>query len=80
MTFRVPAQTLFVVMLDTHPSASGTLRAPDIVRPDPPTPVEISTGPFGNYCGHLVATPGVLRPWARPSWKPTARPTRSIEG
>ena len=64
LVFRIPARTPMVLMLYTHPSQAGSLRAADCIGVEPDTPVEIYTDAFGNYCGRLVASPGRLRLWS----------------
>jgi transglutaminase-like putative cysteine protease len=63
LIFQVPARTPMVLMLYTHPSCAGSLRAADCINVDPDVPVEIFTDAFGNYCGRLIAPPGRIRFW-----------------
>ncbi len=63
LVFQVPARTPMVLMLYTHPSRAGSLRAGDWIRVEPDAAVEIYTDAFGNYCGRLVAAAGKLRLW-----------------
>src|SRR4051812_14721811 len=63
LVFDVPAPTVVMALLCTHPSRAPTLRRPDRLRAEPDIPVEEFTDWFGNRCSRLVAPAGKLRLW-----------------
>jgi transglutaminase-like putative cysteine protease len=61
LLFDVPAPTPMLLLLCTHPSRAGSLRAADQPQAEPDVPIELFTDGFGNRCGRLLAPAGKLR-------------------
>ena len=59
--FDVPRQVPIVALLNVHPSRTGDLCQPDLVRLDPQTAVETFIDNFGNRSCRFLALPGQLR-------------------
>ncbi len=59
--FDIPAPLAMVALLHVHPSRTGDLREPDILRTEPEIPVQIYLDSFGNICSRFAAPAGTLR-------------------
>jgi transglutaminase-like putative cysteine protease len=59
--FEIPAPVTMVALLNVHPTRVADLRAPDELRVDPATQIEIYIDSFGNRCTRFVAQAGTLR-------------------
>ena len=61
MEFQVPAPVPIVALLNVHASRLADLREPDILKVDPPVPIDVYTDSFGNLCSRVLALPGYIR-------------------
>ena len=61
MVYDFPRPTPMVAMLHVHFSRAAQLERPDVVRSDPPVPVEGYRDAFGNWCTRLTAPQGRFR-------------------
>ncbi|HEY1987449.1 MAG TPA: transglutaminase family protein [Terracidiphilus sp.] len=59
--FNVSGSVPIVALLNVHPSRDRDLVEPDVLRTDPPLPVNVYVDGFGNRCARFVAPPGPLR-------------------
>ena len=59
--FDVPAPTPILLMLYVHPSREKDLQEPEVLKFDPPIPVEDFHDGFGNKVARIVAPAGKLR-------------------
>ena len=59
--FDLPAPSAMLLMLNLHPSRHTSVRKPEAVRVEPDVPILQYTDTFGNTCGRLHASAGVLR-------------------
>ncbi len=50
-----------VAMVHVHSSRAGSLRKPDLLRADPPVPIDLYTDSFGSVCSRFVAPAGGIR-------------------
>ncbi|MFC3229419.1 transglutaminase family protein [Marinibaculum pumilum] len=58
MSYDLPQATPMIAMLNVHYSRVSFLEVPDLLRTDPPLPLESYRDGFGNWCNRLVAPPG----------------------
>jgi len=60
LQFELPAPVSFVAMLHVHPSRSGDLREPDLIKVTPELPLDTYLDSFGNLCTRFDAPAGPL--------------------
>ncbi len=58
LSFRLPAETPMILLLNVHYSRAGDLIQPDLLVTWPAVPIESYRDGFGNWCNRLVAPPG----------------------
>jgi transglutaminase-like putative cysteine protease len=58
LTYSCPQRVPLLLMLHAHSSRSSDLIVPDVMRIEPPVPVEIYIDAYGNTCTRLVAPAG----------------------
>ena len=60
LSFRLPAPTPMILLLNVHYSRAGDLERPDLLVTTPAVPVESYRDGFGNWCNRLVAPAGAF--------------------
>lgn len=61
--FQVPVSVPVVAMLNVHPSRTGDLLEPDLLRIEPEVEQEQYIDSFGNLCTRFTAPGGLIRLW-----------------
>ena len=61
LDFDFPQPTPVLSVLNVHYSRASDLEAPDLIRLDPPVPVQGYRDGFGNWCGRFTAPAGPIR-------------------
>jgi transglutaminase-like putative cysteine protease len=61
ISFDIPVEVPIVALLNVYPSRTPDLLEPDVLKLDPPVPIETYTDSFGNQCSRFVAQPGIIR-------------------
>lgn len=61
MSFDIPVEVPVVALLNVYVSRTQDLLEPDLLKVDPPVPIETYTDSFGNLCSRFVAQPGTIR-------------------
>jgi transglutaminase-like putative cysteine protease len=83
IAFELHGRTPIVLMLYTHPSRGGDLRAPEEIVVEPDLPLTEFTDVFGNRCARLYAPAGTLRlrldSLIEDSGEPDHRPVEAIQ-
>lgn len=59
--FQVSTPVPIVALLNVHASRVADLREPDLLKVDPPVPLDVYTDSFGNLCTRVLAPPGQFR-------------------
>lgn len=60
LSFKVPAPTPMIMLLNVHYSRASDLERPDLLVTDPPVAIEAYRDGFGNWCNRLQAPAGVM--------------------
>lgn len=58
ITYECPQPTPMLLLLNVHSSRYQDLETPDVIRTDPPIPVDQYHDGFGNLCSRIVCPPG----------------------
>ena len=61
ISFEIPVEVPILALLNVYASRTRDLLEPDLLKLDPPVPIDVYTDSFGNLCSRFVAQPGLVR-------------------
>lgn len=61
ISFDIPVEVPILALLNVYASRTQDLLEPDLLKLDPPVPIDVYTDSFGNLCSRFVAQPGTVR-------------------